>query len=41
MISNMNDVDDSPLIINNLRKLYKKQGYVGDYAAVKSLNLKV
>ena len=37
----MNDIDDSPLIINNLRKLYKKQGYAGDYAAVKSLNLKV
>jgi len=37
----MNDIDDSPLIINNLRKLYKKQGIVGDYAAVKSLNLKI
>jgi hypothetical protein len=37
----MNDIDSAPLIINNLRKLYQKQGYVGDYAAVKSLNLKV
>ena len=37
----MRDIDDSPLIINNLRKLYKKQGYLGDYPAVKSFNLKV
>ena len=40
-ISKMREIDDSPLIINNLRKLYKKQGYAGDYAAVKSFNLKV
>ncbi len=37
----MREVDDSPLIINNLRKLYKKQGYNGPYPAVKSFNLKV
>lgn len=30
-----------PLVINNLRKLYKKQGYKGDFAACKSFNLKV
>lgn len=37
----MKDIDDSPLIINNLRKLYKKQGYSGPYPAVKSFNLKI
>jgi hypothetical protein len=37
----MKDIDDSPLIINNLRKLYTKQGYKGAYPAVKSFNLKI
>lgn len=37
----MNEIDDSPLIINNLRKLYRKAGYINAYAAVKSFNLKV
>ena len=40
-ISKMKGIDDSPLIINNLRKLYTKQGYKGPYSAVKSFNLKV
>ncbi len=37
----MKDIDDSPLIINNLRKLYTKQGYKGAYPAGKSFNLKI
>jgi len=37
----LNEIDDSPLIINNLRKLYRKAGYINAYAAVKSFNLKV
>lgn len=37
----MTNVQNYPLVINNLRKLYIKQGYVGPYAAVKSFNLRV
>lgn len=37
----MEDTRDWPLIINNLRKLYIKQGHKGPYKAVKSFNLRV
>jgi ABC-type multidrug transport system ATPase subunit len=37
----MADSGDWPLVINNLRKLYHKQGHEGPYVAVKSFNLRV
>ena len=37
----MENSETYPLVINNLRKLYVKQGYKGSYAAVKSFNLRV
>ena len=40
-VSKIREIGDAPLVINNLRKLYKKQGYNGPYPAVKSFNLKV
>jgi ABC-type multidrug transport system fused ATPase/permease subunit len=40
-ISKMDSSGDYPLVINNLRKLYVKQGHKGPYAAVKSFNLRV
>ena len=40
--SNILEINPStPLVINNLRKLYTKQGHKGDFSAVKSFNLKV
>jgi ABC-type glutathione transport system ATPase component len=40
-VAHMDGSGDWPLVINNLRKLYKKQGHPGPYAAVKSFNLRV
>ena len=40
-VCRMDEIDDCPLIINNLRKLFKKEGYPGPFPAVKSFNLKV
>ncbi len=37
----MQDVGDWPLVINNLRKLFVKQGMRSPYVAVKSFNLRV
>ena len=41
LLTNENVISENPLVINNLRKLYKKEGRAGMYPAVRSFNLKV
>lgn len=41
LLTDKNVIEQNPLVINNLRKLYYKEGMKKIYAAVKSFNLKV
>ena len=41
MLTSKNVINENPLVINNLRKLYRKPGRDKMYAAVRSFNLKV
>ena len=35
------NIANYPLVINNLRKIYKKEGHEGPFVAVKCFNLKI